>query len=119
MKDWQQRFRAHMARHGQTQEKLGALLEPERSQAAIGHWLRGVRDINLADFFQLCEAAGADPREILFGETTAEQALHTLQATVLATKPDRSPAYHKFEKSIARKSTPRTKSRKTIKVTDR
>ena len=119
MKNWQQRFRAHMERHGQTQEKLGALLDPERTQATIGHWLRGVRQINLSEFLALCEAAGADPREILFGETTAEAALSALRATVLATKPDSSPDYKKFEKSIARKLNPRAKSRKPAKVTDR
>lgn len=119
MKNWQQRFRAHMKRHGQSQEQLAAVLEPPRSQGAIGHWLRGVREINLTEFLALCQAAGADPREILFGETTAEAALHALQATVLATKPDKTPAYQKFEKSITRKQNGRSKTRKLIKVTDR
>lgn len=35
----------------------------------VRHWLNGHRQILLIQFFKLCEAARADPQEILFGQT--------------------------------------------------
>lgn len=119
MNGWSERFRAHMRRHKLSQDHLGGQLNPQRTQATIGHWLRGIREINLREFFALCAAAGADPREILFGEDSAEAALSTLRAKVLATKPDRSPDYGKFEKSLKVHRNSQAKSRKPVKVTDR
>ena len=79
-KTWPRRFRQHMRKTGQTQETLGEALGV--SQGAIGHWLRGRNKINLEDFFRLCAAAKADPRLILFGESTAQAALAALQSEI-------------------------------------
>lgn len=86
---WAQRFRAHMRRHNQSQEGLGAAMDPPVGQAAVGHWLRGLNQITIDRFFQLCTAAGADPREILFGETSAQAALETLRDHVVTRSPDK------------------------------
>lgn len=85
--EWAPRFRAHMKRHGQSQESLAEDLEVV--QGTIGHWLRGRNPITLVDFLSLCAAAGADPRLILFGETTVQAALDTLKDRVLANNPDK------------------------------
>ena len=87
--EWAVRFRAHMKRHKQSQDALGAALEPPVGQAAVGHWLRGLNQITIDRFFQLCGAAGADPREILFGQTSAQAALDTLKDHVLTQGPDK------------------------------
>lgn len=86
---WAERFRAHMKRHKLSQEWLGQQFEPELTQATIGHWLRGRSKITLEQFLGLCAAAGADPREILFGQTSAQAALDTLKDHVLTRGPDK------------------------------
>lgn len=86
---WAERFRAHMKRHKLSQEKLGQAFEPEITQGTIGHWLRGRSKITLEQFLVLCAAAGADPREILFGQTSAQAALDTLKDHVLTRGPDK------------------------------
>ena len=86
---WAERFRAHMKRHHQSQEKVGGEMDPPVGQAAVGHWLRGLNQITVERFFQLCAAAGADPREILFGQTSAQAALETLRDHVVTRAPDK------------------------------
>jgi transcriptional regulator with XRE-family HTH domain len=108
MKDWQNRFRAHMRRHHLSQEAIGGHLGV--SQGAVGHWLRGDRDINLKDFFNMCGAAGADPREILFGESSAQAAIETLRTKIATSNPDQAPGYPKFERKLSAKKSRRHKA---------
>ena len=37
------------------------------SEPALRSWINGNREINLSDFFRLCDAVRADPRQMLFG----------------------------------------------------
>lgn len=97
-----------MKLHGLSQEKLAA--EIGRTQGAIGHWLRGERAINLDEFWELCEAAGADPRLILFGTDNPQLVSEIRQA--LAAHPELLPNYKPFEKSMKRKSRKQRRSRK-------
>lgn len=90
-----------MRKNHLSQEALGEAMGV--SQGAVGHWLRGFREINLSDFWHLCAAAGADPREILFGETSAQAALDTLRDKVLATSPEKSTSYQKYYKNVRAK----------------
>lgn len=85
--EWAKRFRAHMKRHKQSQESLGQEFEPVISQGTIGHWLRGRSKITLEQFFQLCAAAGADPRKILFDQSSAQAALEVLADHVVTNQP--------------------------------
>ena len=87
--EWAARFRAHMKRHHQSQESLGELMEPEVSQGTIGHWLRGRSKITLEQFLGLCAAAGADPRKILFDQSSAQAALEILKDHVVTNHPDK------------------------------
>lgn len=108
MKGWEQRFRAHMRLHKLSQERLGSDLDV--SQGAIGHWLRGFREINLAEFWRLCEAAGANPKLILFGVEN-EPLTESIRQT-LAAHPELIPSYPRFEKSLHRKKKTRKPRRK-------
>ena len=65
MDSWRRRFRDHMATAEVTQDYLAEKMKI--TQGAIAHWLSGRREINLSDFFRLCEFAGVDPQRILFG----------------------------------------------------
>lgn len=111
MIDWQKRFRAHMKRHGLSRRWLATMMTTAGrpiTEGGIGHWLTGVRDVNLKDFFSLCEAAGADPMIILFG-ATIHQAMSQLVPRLLATEPDTNSHYGPFEKKLrVRKSSRRT-----------
>ncbi len=98
--NWGVRFRAHMKLHSLSQETLADAMG--RSQGAVGHWISGRRDINLNEFFKLCEAAGADPRLILFPDSRTEEAL-TQIGQILKAHPELNPAYKPFEKGIKRK----------------
>ena len=108
MQDWSKRFRAHMRLHRLSQERLAEALD--RTQGAIGHWLRGERKINLTEFWQLCEAAGADPKVILFGE--GQQGLVSEIRQVLTAHPELIPGYVQFEKKM-RRNKPRKSRAKT------
>lgn len=67
--DWGKRLRAHMKTTKVTQDDVAE--DMGVSQGTIAHWLNGRREVNLADFFRMCESARADPRFVLF-ETPAE-----------------------------------------------
>ena len=71
---WGPRFRAHMR-----ENRLSTRAVAERlrmSESALRSWLNGNREVNVTDFFRLCDVAKADPRRILFGQvslTTAQK----------------------------------------------
>lgn len=93
---WAKRLREHMALHKQSQESLAASMG--LTQGAIGHWLNGRRDISLKDFLSLCWNAGADPKYILFGNTSEEPLSRIRQ--ILDSHPEANPAYRAFEKGV-------------------
>jgi transcriptional regulator with XRE-family HTH domain len=70
MLEWQKRLKNWMAEAEVTQDYLAGRMS--RSQGTIAHWLSGRREINLSDFLQMCEFAGADPQYILFGAIPRE-----------------------------------------------
>lgn len=59
-------------------EKMGM------SEPGINSWTNGNRNINLADFLRLCEAAGLDPAVVLFSETVDPRFLYIGEAWVKA-----------------------------------
>lgn len=105
MKGWGTRFRAHMRLHRLSQERLAGDLG--LTQGAIGHWLRGRSKITLEQFWRLCEAAGADPKLILFGDTHPDLVSGIRQA--LTAHPELVPGYRKFERKLSR-----TRKRKKV-----
>ena len=109
MKGWGVRFKAHMRLHRLSQEALGESLGV--TQGAVGHWLRGRNKITLDDFWALCEAAGADPKLILFGSDRPNLVAEIKQA--LTAHPELMPSYRPFEKSLRRSKKPRKTRRKT------
>lgn len=62
--DWGSRFRlglkAKKLTTGQVAEKM------DLAESSVRSWLNGNREINLSDFFLLCDAAGLDPATVLF-----------------------------------------------------
>lgn len=64
--EWGGRLREHVVdqglKWGELAEKVG------RAEVTLRKWCNGGNKINLEDFFLLCEAAGADPAHILFGD---------------------------------------------------
>ena len=61
---WGKRFRAECADRG-----LNLAMVAERldlAESTLRSWTNGTREINLADFFRLCNAADVDPKSILF-----------------------------------------------------
>jgi len=104
MQEWGKRFRAHMQLHRLSQESLAESLG--RTQGAIGHWIRGERQINLSEFWKLCEAAGADPKLILFGQD--ETGLVSGIRQVLTAHPELIPGYGDLEKKLRRKKPRKT-----------
>lgn len=64
--DWGTRFR-HACRDKPTPlttkdvaDRLGM------AESSVRSWLNGTREINLSDFFRLCDAVGIDPATVLF-----------------------------------------------------
>ena len=74
------------------EQRLSTRVLAERlrmSESALRSWLNGNREVNVTDFFTLCDVAKADPRRILFGQlslTAAEkQALGKRLVEILET----------------------------------
>jgi len=61
---WGRRFREYVTDKETTladvAERIG------RAESTIRSWTNGTRDINLKEFFELCDAAGLDPASVLF-----------------------------------------------------
>jgi transcriptional regulator with XRE-family HTH domain len=62
---WGPRFRVHMREKRLSTRDLAERLR--MSESALRSWLNGNREVNVTDFFRLCDVAKADPRPILFG----------------------------------------------------
>jgi transcriptional regulator with XRE-family HTH domain len=63
---WGPRFRVHMRENRLSTRGLAERLR--MSESALRSWLNGNREVNVTDFFRLCDVAKADPRRILFGQ---------------------------------------------------
>lgn len=63
-RDWGSRFREGCrAKKTSTRLVAGKL---GLAESTVRSWINGSREINLADFIRLCEAAGLDPATVLF-----------------------------------------------------
>jgi transcriptional regulator with XRE-family HTH domain len=70
-KEWGTRFRLAIA---DKELNLATLAERcGKAESTVRSWVNGTRDLNLKDFFLLCEKADLDPRLVLFD--TVEHAL--------------------------------------------
>lgn len=83
------------------------------SESALRSWINGNREINLTDFFRLCAAIKADPRQMLFGSPalSAEQrqALGEVVASVLENDVALHPNYSRFVDRLQKDLTKRKK----------
>lgn len=103
---WGKRFREHAYDNGHSLESLADTLE--RSAASLRHWTNGHREINLSEFFKLCEAAGVDPALVLFGaapmnEETRKRIGNAIMG-VLDADPATKPGYSKMAKGLRKKA---------------
>lgn len=112
-RDWSTRLRAHLKEKPKPRGEIAAALGI--GEAALRHWLNGTRNLNLEDFFRLCDAAEADPLLILFGPTpmTDEMKRRLGDAVVKVLESDTSANPHYLEfigtiKKDFKKRTPRS-----------
>jgi transcriptional regulator with XRE-family HTH domain len=72
-KSWGRRFRIQIKEKGKNLAKVAERMD--LAESTIRSWTNGTREINLSDFFRLCEAGGVDPAHVLFGKIgiSAEQ----------------------------------------------
>jgi len=63
---WGPRFRVHMRENRLSTRVLAERLS--MSESALRSWLNGNREVNVTDFFRLCDVAKTDPKRILFGQ---------------------------------------------------
>ena len=99
---WGQRLRTHMK-----EQRLRPVVVASRvgiEEPTLRSWINGNRQINLSDFFRLCAAVKADPRQILFGSVglSAEQkqALGQAVVSILENDTAASPGYGDFVKQL-------------------
>lgn len=102
---WGRRFKEMAKDNGHTLASLAETLE--LTEAALRHWTNGTREINLSDFFALCEAAKVDPSQALFGAITmdpeTQRQLGEIAKRVLEADPAASPDYEKMTKGLRKK----------------
>ena len=92
---WGKRFRVQAKEKGKTLAQVGERMD--LAESTIRSWTNGHREINLTDFFRLCEAAEVDAAHVLFGQIglNAEQkkAIGTLFTSFLEADPSVTPGY--------------------------
>lgn len=64
-KDWGPRFRELSQQKGLSTRRLAESLE--LAESTVRSWLNGNREINLTDFFLICQVGNIDPAAVLFG----------------------------------------------------
>jgi transcriptional regulator with XRE-family HTH domain len=60
------RFRNEAARKGVSTKAIAGRVD--QAESTVRSWLNGNREVNLTDFFRLCDAAGIEPALVLFSE---------------------------------------------------
>jgi len=75
---WGVRFRTALKLKHLNLSKIAEALDMHES--SVRSWVNGNREVNLADFFRLCDAADIDAREILFGSIVDEKLLALIEA---------------------------------------
>lgn len=102
---WGRRLREMAKDGGYTLASLGEKIH--RAESTVRSWTNGTREINLSEFFELCEAAEADPSQVLFGAITmdpeTQRQLGAIGQRVLAADPAASPTYGKMAKGLRKK----------------
>jgi transcriptional regulator with XRE-family HTH domain len=103
-KQWGPRLREHLKKNGSSLAKLAEKMIDENGDAlaesTLRSWTNGNRKVNLADFFELCKKADADPALILFDQPLMSENLkHGLLAVTALMDPTTPPRHsHRREK---------------------
>jgi transcriptional regulator with XRE-family HTH domain len=101
---WGDRLRLHVRESRQTWATIAQRME--LSEGTLRHWCNGTREINLADFFRLCDVTAADAHLILFGKPyLSEESARQLGAQVaeLLTKDaSLNPRYTAHSKALSK-----------------
>lgn len=70
-----------------------------RSESGLRSWTNGTREINLSEFFELCQVADVNPSQALFGDVPMDpdvkRQLSELAKTIIDADPAASPEYRK------------------------
>ena len=94
-KAWGKRFRIQAKEKGRSLAQVAE--RTDWQEVTLRSWTNGTREINLSDFFRLCEAAEVDAAHVLFGQIglNAEQkkAIGTLVTSFLEADPSGTPGY--------------------------
>ena len=77
-KNWGARFRMACRLKGLTLSKVAESMG--NAESTLRSWTNGTRQINLTEFFTLCDAAGIDPYPILFTAPEDDKLLAVLLA---------------------------------------
>lgn len=80
---WGTRFRALAKAKGWDLAKIAEAME--RSESGVRSWTNGSRDINLAEFLQMCKVVGLDPAVVLFTGAVDDEFLLVGEAWAAAT----------------------------------
>lgn len=116
-KEWGMRLRAHLREKDRNLAWLA--LETNLAESTLRSWTNGTREINLSDFFMLCQTAKLDPATILFGHPLMtpehKRQIGQLAATIIEADPSAAPHYGKLIKSI-KKQRPGDQLRKPLRA---
>lgn len=113
---WPERLKLHVKEKGLQWSQIAA--DMNVTEGTVRHWRKGVRDINLKDFFQLCAVAQADAYLVLFGRPffSPEQTKKlTENLNALFSDPSSHPEYRKFSSDLKRATPTLREARATYK----
>lgn len=123
-KSWHSRLKAMKGRMpdveiaSAVEETLQATVRADYSvkRGLVNHWLNGRRSPNLEEFFALCQAIGADPGEVLFGERALHNyvAAHTDTARALRTVAAEPAQAYSSTRKISEFKAKRRRTRKVV-----
>ena len=105
-KFWGRRLRNHLR---ESDSNLAELAEKmDKVESTLRSWTNGTRQINLSDFFEACQKAGADPAVMLFGHPIMSESLKkqlgNLAVSVFEADPSANPDYGGMITKIKKKS---------------
>lgn len=107
---WGERFRAQMKARKLSLARLGTREDAVGVESTLRSYLNNNREISLRDFFRLCQQAGINPHDVLFGPLalTAEETkkvaevvagtLSEIRPPAGQTRTPRPPAYSRSPK---------------------